>query len=201
MQPREIHLLVQEIHIHAGRPVRPAARRVAAVAVIENPRAGKRGGKNLDAFIELSVAAGELLSARALGALGQRPTAYGKAVLVGTGGDLEQGAAMIHCRMGLSMRRAIRDGLALIPGNAKLGAPGGGIDVVLGGINDAWDYDAMDSMEIRIPGAPRWDELLLVVAFATGRPNARITGATPQTVQTLVEELHRPSKRASPKPS
>ncbi len=190
MRIREIHVFTQEIVAAAGRPVDPPARRAAACAVLENARAGLPAQDDFEPFIEASVRTGELLAARALEALGgAAPLAYGKGVLVGSGGDLEQGAAMIHCRIGLAMRRAIGAGLALIPGNAKLGAPGASLDLVLGGVDEAWNYDAMDTMEVRIPGAPRADEFVLAVAFGTGRPNARIQGASEQTVRELVRTL------------
>lgn len=190
MDIRETHLLVQDIARHAGRAVEPPARRVAACAVLANPLAGQPAGDDFASFIEASVSVGELLTRRALEALGDRaPVAYGKGALVGEGGDLEQGAAMIHCRIGLTMRTAIRAGRALIPGNAKLGGPGTSLDVVLGGIDDAWHYDAMDTIEVRIPGAPRADEIVLAVAFATGRPNARIKGAPQSAVDELVSRL------------
>lgn len=194
MEIREIHLFVQEIVRHAGRSVAGAGVRAAACAVLENPRAGKGAQDDFESFIESSVKVGEVLAGRALTALGGcAPIAYGKGVLVGAGGDLEQGAAMIHCRIGLAMRKAVGSGLALIPGNAKPAGPGATLDIVLGGIDDGWSYDAMDTMEVRVPGAPRADEIVLAVAFATGRPNARIRGASEQTVRELVGRL--PPKR------
>ena len=190
MEIREIHVFAQEIAQHAGRTVDPPAVRVAACAVLANPGAGRPARGDLEEYVTASVTIGEILTRRALDALGQRaPTAYGKGVLVGGAGDLEQGAAMIHCRIGLVMRTAIRAGNALIPGNAKLAAPGATLDIVLGGIDDGWNYDAMDTMEIRVPGAPRADELVLAVAVATGRPNARIRGASEKTVHELVAKL------------
>jgi hypothetical protein len=190
MNLRETHVFVQEIARHAGRAVEPPAVRAACCAVLANPLAGKPAGDDFEQFIAASVAVGELLTRRALEALGGRaPLAYGKGALVGEGGDLEQGAAMIHCRIGLAMRTAIGRGLALIPGNAKLGGPGATLDIVLGGIDDGWQYDAMDTMEIRVPGAPRADEIVLAVAFASGRPNARIAGASERTVHELVARL------------
>ena len=190
MEVRETHLFTQEIARHAGRAVDPPALRVAACAVLANPMAGRPAGDDFDDYIAASVRIGELLARRALDALGRRlPTAYGKGVLVGEAGDLEQGAAMIHCRIGLAMRGAIKAGRALIPGNAKLAAPGATLDIVLGGIDDGWNYDAMDTMEIRVPGAPRADEIVLAVAFATGRPNARIRGASEEAVRDLVRKL------------
>jgi len=44
--------------------------------------------------------------------------------VVGIGGDLEHGAAMIHPRLGMAMRRAIKRGRVIIPGHAKVGPPG-----------------------------------------------------------------------------
>lgn len=190
MDIRQTHVFVQEISWHAGRPVQPPALRAACCALLADPRAGQPAGDDFEAYIAASVSVGEMLTRRALEALGGRaPVAYGKGALVGEGGDLEQGAAMIHCRIGLAMRTAIRAGNALIPGNAKMGAPGDSLDIVLGGIDEAWHYDAMDTMTIRVPCAPRADEILLAVAFATGRPNARIHGASEATVRELVARL------------
>lgn len=190
MEILEIHDFRQEIAAHAGRVVMPPAIRVAACAVMSNPRAGQPAADDLEAFVVASVNAGEILAARALGILGgSKPIAYGKGVLVGAAGDLEQGAAMIHCRIGLAMRSAIKAGNALIPGNAKIAAPGATLDIILGGIDDAWNYDAMDTIEICVPGAPRADQIVLAVAFATGRPGARIRGADEKTVRELVRKL------------
>ncbi|MGE3376610.1 MAG: amino acid synthesis family protein [Vicinamibacteria bacterium] len=190
MEVRQIHLFVQEIAEQAGRPVRPPALRAACCAVLANPRAGQPAMDDFESYVAASVEVGEVLTRRALDGLGGRvPVAYGKAALVGEAGDLEQGAAMIHCRIGLAMRTAIRAGNALIPGNARMGGPGEALDIVLGGIDDGWHYDAMDTMTVGVPGAPRADEILLAVAFATGRPNARIAGASEATVRELVARL------------
>lgn len=190
MEIREIHVFAQEIARHSERSVSPPALRAAACAVLANPGAGRPAADDFEAYVTASVAVGEILARRALDALGARaPTAYGKGVLVGEAGDLEQGAAMIHCRIGLAMRAAVKAGRALIPGNAKLAAPGTTLDIVLGGIDDGWNYDAMDTMEIRVPGAPRAGEIVLAVAFATGRPNARIRGASDSVVRDLVAKL------------
>jgi len=190
MDIREIHLITQEIHHSSGVAIDPPALRVAACAVLGNPTRGSAGPDTLDDCIAESSRIGDLLVRRSLDALGGRqPIAFGKGVIVGEAGDLEQGAAMIHCKIGLSIRAAIKAGYALIPGNAKRGGPGASIDVVLGGIDDGWHYDAMDTMEIHVPGAPRADEILLIVAYATGRPNARIVGASEETVRNLVNGM------------
>ena len=191
MNVREIVLVDQEVRTEGGRVLATPTRRVAAAAVLENPLAGKPFAEDLSRLVDLSVEAGKLLTARALEALGPlKPRGYGKAALVGTAGELEHGAAMIHVRIGLAMRQGAGGGPALIPGNAKLGAPGTPIDVIFGGLEDAWDYDAMDTLQVQVPGAPRPDEILLVVAFLAGtRPGARIKGASREQVEELVRRM------------
>jgi hypothetical protein len=191
MNIRQIHLWDQEVRSEAGRALSTPTRRVAAAAVLHNPFAGRPAVDDFAELVDISVEAGKLLTERALRALAPlQPRAYGKAALVGTAGDLEHGAAMIHVRIGLAMRQGAGGGPALIPGNARVGAPGAPIDIIFGGLEDAWDYDAMDSMQISVPDAPRPEEILLAVAFLAGaRPNARIRGASPGEVSELVRKM------------
>lgn len=191
MDIRQIAVISQEILSEGGRVLATPTRRVAAAAVLHNPFAGRPTLDDFTPLVELSVKAGELLTARALAALALlSPRGYGKAALVGTNGDLEHGASMIHVRLGLAMRQGAGGGPALIPGNAKVGPAGTPIDVIFGGLEDAWDYDAMDTMTVSIADAPRPDEILLIVAFlGGGRPNARITGAAADDVRRAVERM------------
>lgn len=188
---RQITIVSEEILSEAGRRLASPTRRAAACGVLPNPHAGKPAIDDFTHLVDLSVAAGEVLTARALAALAPlAPRAYGKGALVGTAGDLEQGAAMIHVRIGLAMRRGAGGGPALIPGNAKVGPAGSPIDILFGGMEDPWDYDAMDTMTVSIPAAPRPDEILLIVAFLAGsRPNARIAGASQAMVAEAVRAM------------
>jgi hypothetical protein len=64
------------------------------------------------------------------------------------------------------------------------------MEVGFGGMEDSWDYDAMDAMTVTIADAPKADEILLVIAFLGGtRPNARIKGNPPEAVQALLATL------------
>jgi hypothetical protein len=191
MHVRSLTVISQEVLSEGGRELVEPTRRVAACAVLANPVAGKPAIDDFSSLVEASYRIGGQLTARALAALAPlRPRGYGKAVLVGTAGDLEHGASMIHVRLGLAMREGAGGGPALIPGNAKVGGPGASIDVLFGGLEDAWDYDAMDTMTVSVADAPKPDELLLVVAFLGGtRPNARVRGASPQQVQDVVRTL------------
>ena len=191
MELRQVYLFDQEIRSEGGRTLGEPVRRVAAAAVFKNPYSGLGAVDDHAQLADMSLEVGEALTSRALAALHPlTPNAFGKAAVVGTSGDLEQGLVAIHVRLGLAMRRGIKAGPALIPGNAKIGAPGCSIDVIFGGLETEWDLDAMDCMPITIPDAPRHDEILLIVAFLAGsRPNARIKGASREAVAKLVEDM------------
>ena len=195
MELRKIVVFTEDVLSEGGLRLASPTRRVAAGGVISNPFAGKPLVDDFSELVDISVEVGEILSQRALEALGDlEPRAYGKGAIVGAAGDLEQGAAMIHVRVGLPMRRQAGGGPALIPGNAKVGPMGIPIDIIFGGMEDSWDYDAMDSMTISVSDAPKPDEILLVVAFLGGtRPNARIKGNPPEQVAALIETLREES--------
>lgn len=191
MEIRRIVVIDDETLREGGRPVARVSRRAVACAVIANPFAGRPAQDDHTTLIDLSVEVGDILCKRALRALGDvRPTGYGKVAIVGLGGQREHGAAMIHVRLGLAMRASIGRGRALIPGVEKVGGPGARVDLVFGGIDDSWDYDQMDAMEISIPGAPAPEEIVLAVGFAgSGRANARTRGAPSAQVEELVRKL------------
>jgi hypothetical protein len=197
MKIRSISVISQEIFSEGGRELSSPAKRVAACAVLHNPFAGQPPIDDFSSLVEISFRAGELLTAQALAALAPlKPRGYGKAALVGTAGDLEHGASMIHVRIGLAMRMGAGGGPALIPGNARVGAAGSPIDIIFGGLEDSWDYDAMDTMTVSVADAPKPDEILLAVAFLGGtRPNARIKGASPEQVNDVVRKMRADGSR------
>src|SRR4029453_3225918 len=135
MTIRKTVTLIEEINSEYGARARPPLRRGAIAAVFENPLAGKAAGADLKPLIDYSLELGASLTKAALAMLGASPAqlrAYTKAALVGIGGDLEHGAAMIHPRLGMAMRRAIRRGCVIIPGHAKGGPPGTPADLTYG---------------------------------------------------------------------
>ena len=66
---RKIVTVVEETHLEMGKAVAPPTRRAAAIAVIENPFAG-RYVEDLSPLIAIGEELGELLSKRAVAALG-----------------------------------------------------------------------------------------------------------------------------------
>src|SRR4051795_12280702 len=95
---RKLIVSVEETRREMGKDVSPATRKAAAVAVIENPFAG-RFADTLDPLIDIGEELGDLLGRRAVEALGMKPSqaeSYGKAAIVGEGGELEHAAAILH---------------------------------------------------------------------------------------------------------
>ena len=85
---RKIVTVVEETHLEMGQKVAPPTRRAAAIAVIENPFAG-RYVEDLSPLIEIGEELGDLLSKRAVAALGidgAKAHSYGKAAAVGENG-------------------------------------------------------------------------------------------------------------------
>lgn len=113
--------------------------------------------------------------AGAVAMLAKAPVSYGKAALVGVDGDMEQGGALIHPKLGKPMRAAVGGGKAVIPSNAKIATIGTSIDLPLGHKDEAWSFDHFDTMTITIADAPRADEIVICMAVADGgRPLPRV---------------------------
>ena len=154
--------------------------RVVAVAVIQNPFAG-RFVEDLSPLFDISGELGDRLMADAVKMLAGSPVSYGKAAIVGVNGEMEHGGAVLHPKLGKPMRAAIGGGKALIPSNAKVAAAGVPIDLPLGHKDEAWSFDHFDTMTVMVADAPRPDEIVLCMAVSDGpRPHPRV-GSGPIT--------------------
>jgi Amino acid synthesis len=178
---RKIVTIVDETRREIGREIDPPTRKAAAVAVIENPFAG-RYVEDLEPLMEIGAELGGLLgeaAVRALGITAEAAESYGKAAIVGERGEWEHAAAILHPRLGAPLRKAVEKGAALVPSAKKMGGPGTPIDVPLGHKDAAYVRSHFDAMEVRLPDAPRADEILVVVAVTdSGRPLPRVGGLT-----------------------
>jgi hypothetical protein len=176
---RKLIVTVEETRQEMGKAVEPPVRKAAAVAVIENPFAG-RFVQDLKPLMDIGEQLGDLLTRRcvaALGIPGGRAESYGKAAIVGENGELEHAAAVLHPQMGKSVRAVLEKGAALIPSAKKMGAPGTPIDVPLGHKDAAFVRSHFDAIEVRVNDAPRANEILVAIAVTdSGRPLPRVGG-------------------------
>ncbi|PYN07521.1 MAG: peptide synthetase, partial [Candidatus Rokuibacteriota bacterium] len=109
MKIRKLVTVVEEILSDGGRPARRPLKKVAAVAVLENPFAG-RYVDDLAQLVDAGEELGALLSKRATEALGAPAESFGKAAIVGEQGELEHAAALLHPKLGAPLRAAIGGG-------------------------------------------------------------------------------------------
>ena len=176
---RKLIVQLDEIRFEMGKAIDPPTRKALAMAVIENPYAG-RYSESLDELIAIGEELGGLLGKRCVEALGIAPEqaqSYGKAAIVGEGGELEHAAAILHPKLGAPLRQAVSKGAALVPSSKKQGGLGTAIDVPLGHKDAAFVRSHFDAMEARVADAPRANEIVVaVVVTDSGRPLPRVGG-------------------------
>ena len=181
---RKTMIFLEEIH-HEGGPAAALPRqRGAIVAVVANPFAG-RYQPDLQPAMEDLKPLGLTMTDRLIAALGGRAgiDGYGKAALVGEGGELEH-AALWHVPGGYAMRERLGEAKAIVPSSMKVGGPGTRIDIPLGHINAAYVRSHFDAMEVGLPDAPRAGEILFALAMARGpRVHDRMGGLAVEDVR------------------
>lgn len=178
MKIRKIVTMVEETRITGGKEVKPT-RKAAAIAVIKNPFFGEYV-KDLTPLMEIGEELGTMLGKKAVEALGIQPEdahSYGKGAIVGEDGELEHAAAILHPRLGKPFRAELNGGKAIIPSAKKMGGVGTGLDVPVHYKDAAYVRSHYDAMEVRVPDAPKADEILVaLIVTDSGRPNPRIGG-------------------------
>jgi hypothetical protein len=174
MTARKTVFVKERVLAEAGDAAARPICRVAAIAVIENPFAG-RFVEDLSALFDIAQALGEELMPQAVAMLDGAPVAYGKSAIVGVNGDIEHGAAVLHPTLGKPMRAAVGGGESIIPHTAKLGAAGAPVDVPLANKDNIWSFDEFDTITVAVADAPRPNEIMIVMAVSDGgRPHPRI---------------------------
>ena len=178
---RKIAVWVEETHREIGQQISPPTRKAVAVAVIKNRFVGSYT-EDLTPLMDIGAELGGLLGDKCVAALGITPAqaeSYGKAAMVGEGGELEHAAAILHPKLGAPLRVAVEKGAALVPSSKKMGGPGQVLDVPLGHKDAAYVRSHFDGIEVRLNDAPRAGEILVAVAVTdSGRPLPRVGGLT-----------------------
>ncbi len=160
-----------------GQSGEPPLRKVAVVAVIANPYAG-RWEPDLGAFVAASAALGEAMAAEAVAAMAPYTIeSYGKGAVIGLAGEQDHGIALITTPFGDALRRGVGGGRAWISSFSKRAAPGAVIDVPLAHKDALYVRSHYDGVTVHLPDAPLPDEVAIIAAFANrGRLNHRLGG-------------------------
>src|ERR1700740_1856544 len=171
-------IIVEEIFHEGGPCGAKPQRRAAALAVIQNPFAGKFVAE-IAGFMEdlnpVGLELGKSLVA-SLGGDAKAVEGYGKGAIVGQAGELEHGA-LWHVPGGYAMREILGGAKGIVTSTKKVGGPGTRLDVPVTHVNASYVRSHFDAMEVGIADAPRADEILLALVMTTGpRVHARVGG-------------------------
>jgi Amino acid synthesis len=173
---KRVLTFADEVRTEAGQKIVPPLRKVAAVAVLDNPYAG-RFEKDLKPLTDASAELGRHICTIAMKLLGVPAESYGKAALIGLNGEQEHGVAMLTTVFGNEMRAAAGGGKAWISSLTKRAAPGASIDIPLAHKDALYVRSHYDGITIMLPDAPLPDEIAIIAAYASrGRPNHRVGG-------------------------
>jgi Amino acid synthesis len=176
---RKIVITTEEIYLEGKGKLSHPLRVAAAMAVIKNPFAGRYAEDIGILSNDYSTALGPQLAKLASKALGTAPKVFGKAALVGLEGEVQHGSAIIHTRLFGDALREVAKGHGVVPGAEKRSSAGSSIDIALksavdGGTLKDSDPASYYSFEVRVPDAPRNDEIVVIAAVGDGpRPNPR----------------------------
>ena len=175
---RKIVVLVEEVIQEGGRSDKGGSlRKVAALAVIANPYAGRPWSENLDELVHPSRELAALLAERAQEALGAEVESYGKGAIVGLAGEQEHANACLTTVFGDAFREAIGGGKAWLPSVTKRAAAGASMDIPLAYKDALWVRSHYDAITVAVADAPLPGEILVGLAVANrGRINARLGG-------------------------
>lgn len=194
---RRVFTQVEDIHHEGGPRAAVPLRRGAIAAVLTNPYAGRYESDILP-MMEALNPVGLDMARRLLAAMAvpvEAIQSYGKGAIIGAAGELEHGA-LWHVPGGYAMRELLGwkgdaaaykrgegssaqsgNALAIVPSTKKVGGPGATLDVPLTHINASYVRSHFDAMEVRVPGSPRPDELVVILAMSCGaRVHARVGG-------------------------
>ena len=176
-------MIVEERKEEAGRIADQPLRRVAAVAVVENPYAG-RYVEDLTPMIDASVRLGQDMAQLALSGFGQHEVqSYGKGGIVGLNGEQEHANALLTTAFANPIRDVIGGGDAWISSFTKKGGPGTLIDIPMNHKDDVYVRSHYDGMSVLLSDAPMPDEVAVIFCIAnSGRLNARVGGLTHEDV-------------------
>jgi hypothetical protein len=168
----------EDVLIEGGRAVPSPYRTSVVAAVLRNPWHGRGFVEDLQPeILAIAPELGAAMVPRLMNAIGgpQAVEAYGKAAVVGVGGEVEHASALIHTlRFGNALRQAV-GGAAYLNFTNKRAGPGTSLDVPLTHINTLGKRSHFLTATIIIPDAPAADEIVVAIGAAvSGRPHARI---------------------------
>jgi hypothetical protein len=174
---RKLFTAVDETRSDAGIVGDIPLRKIAVVAVLQNPFAGGYQ-EDLSELTKAGVDIGRQMAELAIAAMAPyKPASYGKGAIVGVAGEQEHGVAMLTTVFGNVLREFAGGGKAWISSATKRAGIGASLDVPLAHKDALYVRSHYDAMTVSVPDAPLPDEIAIICCYANrGRLNARVGG-------------------------
>lgn len=190
---RKTVTVVENTLIEGGKPAERPLGLFGCAAVVKNPWFGMGFVEDLrPAILEVAPKLGVLLTEMIIDAVGsgEAVEAYGKAAIVGMGGEVEHASALIHTlRFGNNYRKAVGAKSYLAFTNVR-GPANTPIMIPLMHKSDEGMRSHYLTMHFAIPDAPAEDEIVVALgASVGGRPHHRI-GDRYQDLKELGDNNH-----------
>lgn len=175
---RKVVTYVEETRVEGGKAAAQPVKMFAAAVVLKNPWYGRGFVEDLKPEIHaIAPVLGELLTAEILRMAGSGAVieGYGKAAVVGTGGEIEHASALIHTlRFGNFYRKAVGAKSYLSFTNVR-GGPNCAISIPMMHKDDEGMRSHYLTIQFAINDAPAADEIVVALgASIGGRPHHRI---------------------------
>ncbi len=167
---------VQRTYEEGGKPVDDPTLLVAALAIIVNPWFGQGFVDDLRPQIrDHAPGLGKVLTEMILEVTGDELEGYGKASVVGMGGEIEHAQAMTHTLFfGNQYRDAVQAKSYLAFTNTR-GAAGTPLMIPLMDKDDGGRRSHYQTIHMNVPDAPAEDEIIIALgASVGGHPHHRI---------------------------
>ncbi|MBA2813798.1 amino acid synthesis family protein [Streptomyces sp. KM273126] len=175
---RKLVLYRDVVLTEAGEAPAQPAWRASVAAVIRNPWLGTGPSAGLSAEQgHIAPVLAKLLTDRLIAALGgvDEIESFGKAAIVGTAGEIEHAGALIHTPYFGNLVREFLQGESIICFADTRAEAGETLIVPLWHKTHAATRSHYQTINARVPDAPRADEIVVIAAASTGpRPHPRI---------------------------
>ena len=169
MDIRKTVTIIEDTLIEGRNQLPQPERRVAAIAVVRNPLVSGNG-EGLNGLVQDGGDLGRFLAERALEHIDQaRIASVGKGAIVGADGEPEQAQAILFPKFAAAVRDVLQLGSVHIPGEKKLAKAGATLDVLLWQVHGGGSDTPAGTMEVRVPGSPKNDEILVALILGGTR--------------------------------
>ncbi|MFA4840556.1 MAG: amino acid synthesis family protein [Agrococcus sp.] len=179
---RRLLTTVDEVLEEGGAAAASPIRQASAIAVIRNPWADEAPLSDLSAATsEVAPLLAKLLTDRLLATLGGADAieAYGKAAVVGLGGEIEHAGALIHTPYFGNLMREFLDGTSIICFSDSRADAGSDLRVPLWHKRQAATRSHYQSLDVHLADAPHREEIAVIAVASSGpRPHSRIGDRT-----------------------